>query len=266
MEDYEKFKLSLSNVFMLTLTLALLGVLILVSYMLYQSLQKPNDGLPTLNITQGRNTTESTTAGSATTTTTTTKKIRTESPYYELDVDNILKDEIFTKKQLSRDDALKVGEELFKVVFPLYNYADNSLFDIDATINGAKEGELDAITVKNVSYGELYNFEAFLEKVFSSSNRSSIYNLRYNKTNVFIKEDGHYYRMKSPVKSVNMVIADYNLVSLTSNNLNIQIRYYNSNYKELGYTAPNYKTMNLTATFEERWKVSSYDCPIYSAR
>jgi hypothetical protein len=139
MEDYEKFKMNKSNVIMLVITSILFIILLVVSVMLGVSLKKPNQGLPSLNITQGRYTTRSTTAGTGTTTTTTTKVRRESSPYYEVDVDSLLNDEIYKKRELSREEALKVGQGLFEVVNPLYDFTDNSLFDTEAVVNSVKE-------------------------------------------------------------------------------------------------------------------------------
>ena len=98
MEDYEKFHLNKSNIVMIVITAILVIVLIVVSVMLGISLNKDNQGLPKLNITSGRYTTRETTQSTLTTTETTTRKVITDSPYYELNVDEILKDDLFTKR------------------------------------------------------------------------------------------------------------------------------------------------------------------------
>ena len=263
MEDYERFKLNKSNIIMLVLTITLLVILIVVSVMLYYSLKKPNQGLPTLNITQGRNTTHSTTAGTGTTTTTTTKVIREESPYYEVNVDEMYNEELYTKRDINRDEALTIGEGLFKLINSLYDFTDNSIFDIDTVMNSAKEGEPDIVIERDVKYGELYNFEAFAEKFITKQTRNMIYNYKYKDKKVFYKTDGKYYRMVNTEGTSNVKIVDITLIDYSQYNINIKVRYYNENYKELGYTAPNYSFVNCQLSYEDRWKVRSYKSPLY---
>ena len=263
MEDYEKFRLDRSNVVMIVITIICFSALVIASVMLYTSLKKPTNGLPNLNITQGRETTNSTTAATQTTTTTTTKKILTDSPYYEYDLDTMLNDDIFTKRDLSREEALKVGQEYIKIINSLYDLSDYSIFDTDAVARSVKEGETDIYTKNDIKYAELYNFDKFIEKFYMKQSRNEFLNFKLNKINVIVKEGDKYYRLydenlKNQIEIVDVGIVDYSQFSITCS-----VRYYNKNYKELGYTAPNYKTTNFVLSYDDRWKVRSYKYPLY---
>ena len=195
MEDYEKFKLNMSNIFMLLITGVLVAILVLVSLMLYKSIKKPTGGLPQLNITHGRGTTKSTLASTYTTATTTSKKINTESPYYDLDVDSLLKDDIYSKRELTREEAFQVGNDILGVIHKLYDITDYTLFDTEAVVTGAKEGELDKFVNKDITYAQLYNLDKFLEKFYVKQSRKDLFNLKINNSNAFIHDNDRYYRM-----------------------------------------------------------------------
>jgi len=263
MEDYEKFKMNKSNVIMLVITSILFIILLVVSVMLGISLKKPNQGLPSLNITQGRYTTRSTTAGTGTTTTTTTKVRRESSPYYEVDVDSLLNDEIYKKRELSREEALKVGQGLFEVVNPLYDFTDNSLFDTEAVVNSVKEGEKDIVENKGHKYAELYNFDAYVDKFFTRQTKNMLLNYKYQDVRVFYRDEDKTYRLVNTYGKANIVIVDYELVENGNYTIKYKVRYYNSNYKDMGYSAPNYSFVTVELGFEERWKVRSYKSPLY---
>lgn len=263
MEDYEKFRLDRSNVVMIVITIILLIALIIASVMLYNSLQKPTNGLPQLNITQGRETTSSTRASTQTTTTTTTKKILTDSPYYEYDSDSLLNDDIFKKRDLTRDEALKVGQEYVKLINSLYDLADYNLFDTDAVARSAKEGEKDVYIKNDIKYAELYNFDKFAEKFFMKQSRNEYLNFKLNKSNVIVKDEDKYYRLYDESFKNQIELVDIGLIDFSQFTITIGVKYYNKNYKELGFTAPNYKTTNFVLAFDERWKVRSYKYPLY---
>ena len=263
MEDYERFKLSKSNVIMIFITLFIVFILSLVSFLLYQSLQKPNKGLPQLNVTQGRSTTESTTPSTRPSTTTTSRVIRTSSPYYDLKVDELLNDSLYTQYDLKKDQALEVGKAMVDLFHALYDISDYSVFDTEGVILGAKDGETDKIVRNNISYGELYNFDEFSKKFISNQSRRDLLTFTINEDPVFLFENDKYYRMTDNTL-VNMIeFVDVSLVSATQTVITLNVRYYNKNYKDLGYTSPNYKTTTFTLTYDSRWKVKSYRYPLY---
>lgn len=263
MEDYERFKLSKSNVIMIIITLVIVVVLVYVSLLLYQTLQKPTSGLPQLNITQGRSTTESTTPSTVKTTTTTSRVIRTESPYYEIKVDELLKDDIYSKFEVNRDQALEIGKGMVELLHSLYDITDFSVFDTEGVLLGAKDGELDKIDKNGITYAELYNFDKFQEKFFSKQSRRDLLSYKINNIPVFINENDKYYRM-TDLELVNLIeFVDTSIQSTGNSSITLSIRYYNKNYKDLGYTSPNYKTTTMLLTYDTRWKVKSYRYPLY---
>lgn len=263
MEDYEKFKLNKSNVIMIVITTVLLIILIIVSILLFNSLKKPNQGLPSLNITQGRYTTHSTTAGTGTTTTTTTKVIREQSPYYDVDIESLLSEEIYKKQDLTRDEAIQVGEGMFKIINSLMDFTDNSVWDMEVIVNSIKEGEEDIVEDRGTKYGQLYNFDKFIDKVFTRQAKSTFYGYQYKKKSIFLKRNDKIYRILNPVGDSQLTFVDVSLNDYNKTNINVSVRYYNTNYKELGYTAPNYKTTTLSIGYEDGWKFRSYKFPLF---
>jgi hypothetical protein len=264
MEDYEKFKLNKSNIIMIIITCILLIVLMVVSVLLIISINKPTDGLPKLNITQGRYTTRETTATTASTTTTTTKKIVNESPYYDLNVDTLLSDDLYKKRDgLTRDEALTIGKDMFKFITSLYDITDYSIFDLGSIKNNVKEGESDLITKDGVQYGQLYNFDKVMDRFFIKQSRNNIFNYIYKDKYVIIKDNDKYYRMLNNVGNSELKIVDVELDSYTSYQIIMKYRYYNTNYKDLGYSSPNYSTASFTLKYEEGWKVSQFNYPLY---
>ena len=263
MEDYERFKLSKSNVIMIFVTIIIVAILAFVSFLLYQSLQKPNKGLPQLNVTQGRSTTESTTPSTRPTTTTTSRVIRTSSPYYELKVDELLKDDIYSKLEVNRDQALEIGKNMVDLLHSFYDITDFSVFDTEGVLLGAKDGEQDKIKKDGVEYAELYNFEAFQEKFFSKQSRRDLMSFTINGAPVFIKENDRYYRMTDTGLANLIEFVDTSVSSVGNYSITLSIRYYNKNYKDLGYSSPNYKTTTMLLTYDSRWKVKSYRYPLY---
>ena len=264
MEDYEKFRLNKSNIIMIVITSILLIALIVVGVFLFKAVKKPAQGLPTLNITEGRYTTQSTTASSGTTTTTTTKVRKENSPYYDVNPEEYLTEEIYSKLELTQDEAYKVANGLFELTNKLYDITDNSLFDIDVLLNSVKEGEKDLYVEKETKYGELYNFESFLDRFFVKQTRNMLYGYKVKGKYVFLREQGKFYRMSNPYEVSPIVISDTHLSEKGLYSLTLKVRYYHSNYKELGYTGADYTETNFIVAYEDnRWKVKQFVSPIY---
>ena len=263
MEDYEKFKFNKSNIIMIIITIILLIVLITVSIMLVVSLNKTNEGLPKLNITTGRYTTRETTMTTASTTTSTTKKVVDGSPYYELNVDELFKDDLYKKRDgLTREEAGQIGKDIFKFINSLYDITDYSIFDLESIKNNVKQGETDLIEKNGIQYGELYNFDKIIEKMYVRQNRN-LTSFVYKDKSVIIKENDKYYRALNYVGDSELKIVDISLNSYSQYQITMSIRYYNTNYKELGYTSPNYSTASFILKYEDRWKVYSFNYPLF---
>ena len=156
-DDEDKFVLNKSNIVMIIITSVLLIISIVLGFFLYKSLRNEVKALPDLETTLGRTSTISKRTTTIETTTTVTTTIPPDkSPYYKVDVNNILTDEILTKENISRDDAKKIVEVMFDFLNKFYNMGDDSLFNITDVIKFAHEGETDKITYKDATYGEIY--------------------------------------------------------------------------------------------------------------
>lgn len=261
--DDEKFKLTKLNIILIVIAVLLLILLIVFSVWYNKLINSDESKLPDLNVTSGRVTTESTSTSEYTTTTTTTTEVRHESPYYIVDFDNILNDNIYTKDTLSREEALEVGKNYIHLINSLYELNDNSLFNIKNVLDNAKSGESDVYTNnKNVRYGELYDFDKFLNKFTTTSYKSIILDTKYDKTDVFVKVKDIYYRIENTFNLATPVEADISVSSITQSSYSIKFTYYASNYKELGQTSPVYYSSTMSISYEDgRWKINSYFYP-----
>ncbi len=261
--DDEKFKLTKLNIVLIIIAVLLL-VLLIIFAIWYNKLANSDDNkLPDLNVTSGRNTTESTSTSEYTTTTTTTTEARHESPYYIVNYDDMLNDSIYTKETLTREEALEVGKNYIHLINSLYELNDNSIFNIKNVLDNAKDGESDVYTTNgNVRYGELYDFDKFLNKFTTSSYRSVLLNTRYDKNYIIVKEKDIYYRIENTLNLATPVEADISVSSIAQSSYSIKFTYYASNYKELGQSAPVYYSSTMSITYDDgRWKINSYAYP-----
>lgn len=263
--DEDKFKLDRSNIIFIIITGILVIALVVVAIMLSISLSKPIDDLPELEVTRKKTSTVSrvTTSKTISTTTTTTKRIM-ESPYYETDVDALFDQELLLKSNLNRNEATKLLEQFYMFTNKLYNTNDNSLFDIKTVIDYAKKNEFDKIVVNNHNYGELYDLDTIIKKYMHILVRNNLPYVEYNGTKIFIKEKNKYYRLEALDKTGSLIFDRVMVDSYNSKKITGSVTYYMSNYKEEGFTAPVYKTVNLVLEFDEtNWKLREYKYPLY---
>ena len=267
--DDEKFVLNKSNIIVLVID-AILFILVLVSIILLVNSFKEESGLPELEVTKERTSTSfsRTTTEETTTTTTTTAKRDLVSPYYDVNVDNILNDELLTKNNITNEEALSVANMLYEVASKILNISDNSLLDIKTTIEYAKEGEIDSLINNDIHYGIIYNGESLLKKVFTEYYVLNINNLKINGTKAFINNNGTYYRMENKLSNVDIITnsfilsKDYNY-KYDNKNIYASMNYYKTNYKEEGYSSPVYKTMNMRLLYEYgRWRINEINFPL----
>lgn len=262
----EKFKLNKSNIILINITSLLLISVIIFSILLIISLNDPNTDLPYLEVTEGRTSTKYKTTSINTTTTTittTTTRILT-SPYYEVNMDNYLNSDLFTKQTLNKDEAKIVITELYELANKFYNISDNSLLDIKATIEHSKLNEIDSITNNNDKYGIIYNYSDIVDKLFVEDIKLRITRFKYNGSNVFMKSNNNYYRLENKMDNVELILVSLNLNSVSNGIVEASTTYYKSNYREEGYSSPVYKTVKIEAKYENnRWKISNYNYPLY---
>lgn len=263
--DDEKFRLSKSNIIVLIVDIVIF-ILVIVSIVLLVNSFEDESDLPILDVTKGRTSTshERTTTEETTTTTTTTTRRNLNSPYYEVNVDTFLTDELLTKSNVSNEEALEIMKILYNGVDKIFNTSDNTLLDIATTIEYVKDGEKDVITSDDMKYGIIYNGETLLKKCFSSY---FLYNeigkYKINNKKLFLKRGDDYYRIENTLGDVEIVVNDFVVTNKLSNSISANMRYYKSNYKEMGYSAPVYQMMSYRATFElGRWKLVEINYPL----
>lgn len=263
--DDEKLKLNKLNIILIIIDVIIFFVVILSIVLLVNSFKDEGE-IPQLEVTKERTSTSNTTTTTeyVPTTTTTTTRRNLNSPYYSVDPESILTDSLFNKKDLTSEEALTVMKSLYETADKIFNISDNSLLDIATTIDYAKENEKDVVTFEEQKYGIIYNSDALLKRCFV--NRfliSDIYDYRYNYKRLFIKRGDDYYRLENTLGNVLIVKQEFIIVNKSSSSIEANMRYYKSNYKEMGYSSPVYQIMNFRAVFEQnRWKLSDIDYPL----
>lgn len=264
-EDEDKFIINKSNIVMIIITSILFILTIITAIFLYKSLSNEVKPLPNLETTQGRTSTiSSRTTTILTTTTQTTTIPPSSSPYYKVNVEEILNNDILTKKDITKEEASEIAKIMFDFLNKFYNISDVSLFDITSVIKYAKEGESDKITYRNATYGEIYNGNEIIAKAFSKSKQYLITGYKYNNDFIIVKENNKYYRLENKISQFDLVFASIIVEKYNDNNIKANIRYYYSNYEEEGYTSPVYKSLTLELVYEnDRWKTYNYDFPLY---
>ena len=200
--DDDRFKLDKINILLIIVDV-IIFILVIVSIILLVDSFKNESGLPELTVTRMR-----TTEYIPPTTTTTTRR-NLVSPYYDVNVDSLLTEELLTKESVSNEEALIITKELFTTVDKIFNISDNSLLDIETTLDYAKDGEKDVITYEDKKYGIIYNSDALLKKCFSNYFLiNEIGKYRYNQKRLFIKRNDNYYRLESDKKDVSLEIGE----------------------------------------------------------
>ncbi len=263
--DDEKFRLSKLNIIFLVVDIIIFILTIVSVVFLVNSFKEENE-LPNLEVTRERTSTTNTTTTTeyVPPTTTTTTRRNLNSPYYEVNVSTVLNEELLKKKELTKEEALMVMKTLYETVDKIFNISDNSLLDIATTIEYVKEGEKDVITFEDNKYGIIYNSDELLKKCFSNYFLlNEIGKYRFNQKRIFIKRDNEFYRIQNILGNIELVKSDFIITQLSSSSIEANMRYYKSNYKELGYSSPVYQLMNFKATYERgSWKITSIDYPL----
>ncbi|MCH5167080.1 MAG: hypothetical protein J1F35_04220 [Erysipelotrichales bacterium] len=262
--DDEKFKINKTNIIVLIVDIVLF-VLVIISIILLVNSFKDESRLPNLEVTKERTSTSfiRTTTEETTTTTTTTTRRNLNSPYYDVDVDSLLTSELLTKKNLTNEEALEVSKSLFDIASKIFNTSDNSLLDIETTIDYAKEGEIDAITIDGTKYGIIYNGKSLLEKCFTQYYIYEFYNIKIAGNRVIRENKDNYYRVENKLDNVEVVVNDLSVSSVLGSTITANLLYYKSNYKEEGYTSPVYQKMTFKMIYEYgRWKINEFKYPL----
>lgn len=263
--DDETFKINKSNILFIVIDVVIFALVIVSIVLLVNSFKDESD-LPDLEVTKSRTSTSvlRTTTEYVPPTTTTTARRELNSPYYNVDVNNLLTDEILKKNDLTNEEALEVMKTLYSTVDKIFNTSDNSLLDIATTLEYVKAGENDVITVNDNKYGIIYNSDALLKKCFSNYFMiNEIGKYKYNNNRLFIKRNDNYYRLENKLGDVHVEISEFVITNNYSGHIEANMRYYKSNYKEMGYSSPVYQLMVFKATYElGRWKISEIDYPL----
>ena len=259
-DDEDKFVLKKSNIIMIIIVSILVIITIITSIFLYKSLKNEVKPLPDLQTTLGRTSTVSARVTTEITTTSTTTTIPpSASPYYKVNVDDILSDEILTKGNPENEEAKEISLILFEFLNKLYNPTDNSLFNISSVVKFAKEGEEDKITVDSYQYGEIYNGNEIIDKAIAKNYQYLITGYKFKNAQILKMINKKYYRLYDDSNPYDLVAATVSIEKNESNFIRSNIKYYYSNYQEKGYTSPVYKNVSLQIVYDNnRWKVKEY--------
>ena len=264
--DDEKFRLTKTNIIMILLTLASLVILGISILVLTKSFSNPVHPLPELDITEGITSTKQPreTTTKETTTTTTTVAPPTSSPYYSVNPSDYLSEELIVNMQLTKQEKLDLAKQYFNFLMALYNTSDNSLFNTEAVFNNAKPGEKDVIEFKGHKYAEIYGGNEIIKKYFSGNQVAALNSTNLNKVNIFIIQDDKLYRVENMLTSAKPTFSNVEIASTSSTAITANVKYYMSNYKEEGYTAPVYKNSEIIIKVKnDRWLVDRFYYPSY---
>lgn len=264
--EKEKFRLSVLNIVLICVIFSLLLILVVGIILLVNSFSHPIKDLPKLKVTEGRTSTlyvRTTTEYTTTTTTTTTKYIPSQSPYYKYNIDDILSNELFTKQTLSREEVDVLVDDTIAFLNSLYNTADMSIFDTDAVMQGAHEGEIDVLNEKGLKYYIIYNSEELVNKTMTTKGKNYLTSSEVNNKKVFLRDTRNkiYYRLEKQNDYFNFVIVS-KTNSISSEHIESEVRFYYSNYKDMGYSNPVYEKVDLKFSFVDgRWKIEEFVFP-----
>lgn len=262
----ERERLSISNKLMILLTVILSSLFIVSLVFLVFSLKDEPESIPELNVNYGKTSTSYivTTAPETTTTEPTTTTRVLASPYYDMDVDKLLNNELMKKKDLTREEAIELITYFYKIVDQIYNINNNSFLDIKTIMDYAKEGEIDSVMLDDHRYGLIYNADYMFEKLFTGSSKNDLLSLKYEDTSIFKINDKKYYRIGDIKNNSSMEFVSINLEYNRSEKIVSSIKYYDKNYKDKGFTAPQYKTFKLELYYMDgNWKISYCKYPMY---
>ena len=87
----------------------------------------------------------------------------------------------------------------------------------------------------------------------------------YDKIEIFTFQDDKLYRVENITSTAHPVFSTIELTKSTALTLNFEIRYYMSNYKEEGLTAPVYKNASIVLKVkDDRWLIERFKYPSYA--
>ena len=251
MED--KFKLDKLNIYLIIVAIIVFIILVITCIRLANSNKNSESKLPILETTAG-NTSTSYTTTTTTTITTTIDYASLNSPYYSVDT-NILTDELYRNNtDLTNDDCKKIVEDMLKYANAVYDTNDFSIFNTDLINKAAKEGETDKIVVDGLTYAELYNYDAYAQKLFYPSNTDYL-KIFYKGANVIIKKNGKYYRLITDI-NYNYKVNIITIKQAEKNRIKAVISYVLSNNPNV------YKGAEITLEYDNGWKVKNYVYPM----
>ena len=184
--DEANFKLNKSNKIMIGFTAIFVIVLILMIVLLYKTIHTETAQLPTLNTTNGRETTKETTTAAYTTTTKTTTAVPTSSPYYKVDVNSLLSEDYYTNQNPNTEEKKKIAVGLVNIANQLYDTSDYSLFNTDLVLRYSKTEEGEVINKDGHKYALLYNMDSLINKMYVSYRTSYVLDYKYNDIRYYI--------------------------------------------------------------------------------
>ncbi|HOB26294.1 MAG TPA: hypothetical protein PLB45_00575 [Bacilli bacterium] len=263
--DEANFKLNKSNKIMIGFTAIFVIVLILMIVLLYKTIHTETAQLPTLNTTNGRETTKETTTAAYTTTTKTTTAVPTSSPYYKVDVNSLLSEDYYTNQNPNTEEKKKIAVGLVNIANQLYDTSDYSLFNTDLVLRYSKTEEGEVINKDGHKYALLYNMDSLINKMYVSYRTSYVLDYKYNDIPVIILDNGKYYRLENNITGGHPIFGDVTIVNGPGSSITADVQYYMSDYKESGYSSPVYKFVEISIKYDNnRWGISDYTYPIYS--
>ena len=264
--DDDKFRFTKTNIIMILITFGSLVVLGISILFFTKSFSNPVNPLPDLDITEGRTSTKQPreTTTETTTTTTTTTAAPTSSPYYRINSEDYISEELIKNMSLTKAEKLELAKQYFAFFMALYNTSDYSIFNTEAVFKNAKPGEKDVMEYKNHKYAEIYNGNALIKKYFTGNQRALFSGLTYDKVEIFHFEDDKVYRVENITSTGQPVFSTIELKNSSATTLTFDIKYYMSNYKEEGFTAPVYKNATIILKVkEDRWLIERFKYPSY---
>jgi hypothetical protein len=266
----DEFKLSKLNITLIIVDIILVIVVIASAVRLIVSLNDSNDTIPDLRTTAGKTSTKEADLTVTTTTeavTITTKKQGNQnSPYYDLVVNSLLTDEIYTKNTgLTNKEQEQIIEGCFNVLRAIYDYADNDLINIEYLLEHVKSGEADSITANDHKYGMIYNSNELFKRLFYAPGGISFTNYKYKGIPILKESNGNYYKIEKLGDTSSFIVDRYAIEYPMSGSIIYgKVTYYDSNYKELGYASPNYKSAKISLRYDTEnkvWKILSFEFP-----
>ncbi len=267
----DEFKFTKLNIILIVFNVGLVILCVLAAIQLIGSLRDKNEKIPELLTTADKSSTRAgdltNTTTEETTITTTKKQGNLNSPYYDYNIDELFKDELVTKENITTTSEQKALVKIyFDILSYLYDVTNDELINTSYLLEHVKPGEKDMIIYNNHKYGIVYNGEALLNKIFFYS-KTAGRPIKYMSEGlpIILEKDGNVYKLENTIGKSILHIDSYSLSSnMSGGTINGKIIYYNTNYKEQGLKTPDYKSAMLKLKYkteDKMWKVESFDFP-----